>query len=42
MWHASGREEVFTDFWLVGPKVRDRWEDLDVGERITLRWNLGR
>jgi hypothetical protein len=28
---------------LVGrPEVRDHWEDLDVGERITLRWTLGR
>jgi hypothetical protein len=42
MWHAWGRGEVFTGFWLGGPKVRDHWEDLDVGERITLRWTLGR
>jgi hypothetical protein len=28
---------------LVGrPKVRDHWEELDVGGRITLRWTLGR
>jgi hypothetical protein len=25
-----------------GPKARDHWEDLGVGGRITLRWNLGR
>jgi hypothetical protein len=25
MWHAWGREEVFTGFWLGGPKVRDHW-----------------
>jgi hypothetical protein len=31
MWHAWGRKEVFTGFWLVGPKVRDHWEDLGVG-----------
>jgi hypothetical protein len=29
---------VFTGFWLGDPKVRDHWEDLGVGERITLRW----
>jgi hypothetical protein len=23
MWHAWGRGEVFTGFWLGGPKVRD-------------------
>jgi hypothetical protein len=23
--------EVFTGFWLGGPKLRDYWEDLDVG-----------
>jgi hypothetical protein len=34
MWHAWGRGEVFTGFWLVGPKVRDHWEDLGVGGRI--------
>jgi len=33
MWHAWGR--VFKGFWLGGPKVRDHWEDLGVGGRIT-------
>jgi hypothetical protein len=33
--------EVFTGFWLGGPKVRDHRKDLDVDERITLRWTLG-
>jgi hypothetical protein len=33
-----GRGEVFTGFWLGGSKARDHWEDLGVGERITLRW----
>jgi hypothetical protein len=28
---------------LVGrPELRDHWEDLSVGGRITLRWTLGR
>jgi hypothetical protein len=28
---------------LVGtPKVRDHWEDVSIGGRITLRWTLGR
>jgi hypothetical protein len=42
MWHAWRREEMFTEFWLGGPKVRDHWEDLGVGGRITLRWLLDR
>jgi hypothetical protein len=25
-----------------GPKVRDHWEDLGVGGRITFRWSLRR
>jgi hypothetical protein len=37
MWHAWGKGEVFIRFWLEGPKVRDHWEDLSVGRRITLR-----
>jgi hypothetical protein len=37
-----GKGEVFTGFWLGTPKVRDHWEGLGVGERITLRWVLGR
>jgi hypothetical protein len=36
MWLAWGRGEVFTGFWLGSPKVRDHWENLDVGERIKL------
>jgi hypothetical protein len=28
MWHAWKREEVFTGFWLGGPKERDHWEYL--------------
>jgi uncharacterized membrane protein len=34
--------EMFTEFWLGGPKARDYWEDLDVGGRITLKRTLGR
>jgi hypothetical protein len=37
-----GRGEMFTGFWLGGPKETDHWEDLGVGGRITLRWTLGR
>jgi hypothetical protein len=37
MLQAWGRGEVFTGFWLGGPKVRDHWEDLGVGGRITFR-----
>jgi hypothetical protein len=37
MWHAWGRGEMFTGFWLGGLKVRDHCEDLGVGGRITLR-----
>jgi hypothetical protein len=35
MWHAWGRGEVFTGFWLGGPKGRDHWEDqrIDVDVR---------
>jgi hypothetical protein len=42
MWHAWARVEVFTGFWLGGPKERDHWEDLGVSGRITLSWSLGR
>jgi hypothetical protein len=28
MWRAWVRGEVFTGFWLGGPKARDHWEDL--------------
>jgi hypothetical protein len=42
MWQELGRGEVFTGFWLGDPKVRDHWEDLGVGGRITLRWTLRR
>jgi len=42
MWHALGRGEMFTEFWLGGPKVRDHWEDSGIGVRITLSWILGR
>jgi hypothetical protein len=43
MWHAWGRGEVFTEFWLGGPRVETtHWEDLGIGERITSSWTLGR
>jgi hypothetical protein len=39
---CMGEGRLFTGFWLGGPKVRDHWEDPDVGGRITFNWNLGR
>jgi hypothetical protein len=33
---------VFTGFWWGFPKVRDHWEELGVGGKITLRWTLER
>jgi hypothetical protein len=42
MWHVWGRGEVFAGLWLGGPKVRDHWEDLGIGGRITLRWTIGK
>jgi hypothetical protein len=35
-----GRGKVLTGFWLGGPKARDPWEDVSVGEMITLKWTL--
>jgi hypothetical protein len=35
--HVARMGEVFTGCWLGGPKVRDHWEDIVVGGRITLR-----
>jgi hypothetical protein len=37
-----GRGEMFTGFWLGGPKGRYHWKDLDIDGRITLRWILVR
>jgi hypothetical protein len=37
-----GEGRGFTGFWLGGPKARDHWEELGVGERIILIWTLGR
>jgi hypothetical protein len=34
---THGRGEMFTRFWLGGPKGRNQREDLGVGGRITLR-----
>jgi hypothetical protein len=38
---CRGREEVFTEFRLGGLKVRDHWEVLGIGGKITLRGTLG-
>jgi hypothetical protein len=40
--HVARMGEVIAESWLEGPKGRDHWEDQGVGERITLRWTLGR
>jgi hypothetical protein len=34
---CMGEGRVVYRFWLGGPKVRDHWEDLGVGGRLTLR-----
>jgi hypothetical protein len=39
---THGEGEVFIGFRLGGPKARDQWEDLGVGERVTLSWTLSR
>jgi hypothetical protein len=40
--HVACMGEVFTRFWFGGLKVRDHWEDLGIGGRITLRLTLRR
>jgi hypothetical protein len=35
-----GRGEVFTGFWLGGPKVRDHWEDPGAGGVDNIKMNL--
>jgi hypothetical protein len=40
--HAARMVEVFTGFWLGGPKARGQWGDLCVGGRATLSWTLRR
>jgi hypothetical protein len=42
MWHAWGREDVFTGFRFGGPKVKNHWEDLGIGGRMTLSCTLER
>jgi hypothetical protein len=34
--HVACMGEVFTGLWLEGLKVRDQWEDLGIGGKITL------
>jgi hypothetical protein len=31
---------MHTEFWLERQKERDRWKDLNVGERIISKWTL--
>jgi hypothetical protein len=40
MWHAWGREEVLTGFWLGGPKARDHWEDLGIDWEDNIKMDL--
>jgi hypothetical protein len=40
MWHAWGKREVFTGFWLVGPKVSGHWEDLCEGWDDNIKLDL--
>jgi hypothetical protein len=37
MRHACVRGEVSIGVWLGGPKLKDHWEGVGVGERIKLR-----
>jgi hypothetical protein len=39
--HVARMGEVFIGFWLGSRKVRDHWEDLGVGGKVTFRWTLG-
>jgi hypothetical protein len=39
-WNAWKRGEMFTEFWMGGAKGRDHWEDLGIGGRISLRWEM--
>jgi hypothetical protein len=41
MWHAWWRGEVFSGFWLGGPRARDHWEDLGVGWEDNIKMDLG-
>jgi hypothetical protein len=40
MWHTRERGEVFTGFWLGGPKIRIHWEHLGVGGRVNIKLDL--
>jgi len=38
MWRVWGRGEVCTGFWWGNLRERGHWGDLDIDERIILRW----
>jgi hypothetical protein len=40
MWHAWGRRGINIGFWWESQAERHQYEDLDVGERIILKWIL--
>jgi hypothetical protein len=42
MQHEWERRGIHIRFWWESRKERDHWEDLDVDERIVLRWILER
>jgi hypothetical protein len=41
MWNRWGDGRGVFKVLVGWPEVRDHWEDLGVGGRITLRWTLG-
>jgi hypothetical protein len=36
--YLGGRKGMHIEFWWESQKERDHWEDLDVGEKIILKW----
>jgi hypothetical protein len=37
-----GKREMFTEFWLGSPKLRDHWKDVSLVGGLILSWTLGR
>jgi hypothetical protein len=36
MWFAWGKRKIFRKFWFGCPKIREHWDDLDVGGKMAL------